>query len=275
MLYNYYERFYDMNNLNDIWDMFDKIVCLHFLPWTGDRFNYTKAELDRVGILNNPKFEWELTVPNKFFGYIRFPKGTKQTGHGTVTQANLPQTIHQYTLLKKLDIMGYERVLFLEDDIVFHKDLNFIKSVIDKTPEDADFANYDPFRRAGWLGAGKGYWGHYYDLSGNEVQMNDVVPDTFLRYNSVVYNTDCILMSHKGIHQFVENQERNICPGDWYTWKDTQGLNTYCVSQGNNICIQNKSLDTKINDGYASTFEQVYKGLDLNDYNLPSKDVFD
>ena len=255
-----------------MWNMFDKIVCLHFLPWDNSRFEYVKSEFKRVGILDNPKFEWELTVPNKFFEYIKIPKGHIQRGHGTVTRANLPQTIHQYTLLKKLDIMGYERVLFLEDDIVFHKDLDFIKSVLEKTPDDADFANYDPFRRRGWLGAGKGYWGHYYDLKGNEVPYDykdETGENTFLRYNSVVYNTDCILMSHRGISQFVRNQEENLCPGDWYTWKATEGLNTYCISQGNNICIQNKSLDTKINDGYASTFEQVYKGLDLNNYNLP------
>ena len=41
--------------------------------------------------------------------------------------------------------MGYKRVLILEDDIVFHKDLNFVAEVVNSTPDDFDVMNYDPF----------------------------------------------------------------------------------------------------------------------------------
>ena len=252
---------------SSMWNMFDKIVCLHFIPWDDERFEATKKELKRVGILDLPQFDWELTVPNKFFEYIKIPAGKIQRGHGTVTKKTLQQTLHQYTLFKKLQLQGYQRVLFLEDDIAFHKDLDFIKSILEQTPEDWDVANFDPFRRRGWLGAGKGYWGHYYDLKGNEVPY-DWNGETFLRYNSVVYNTDCVGLTGKAIAQIVERQENNLCPGDWYTWRETGDLNTYCVSKGNNICVQNKTFDTKVSDEYSSTFAQVYKGLDLTKYNI-------
>ena len=61
--------------MNDMWNRFDKIVCIHYLPYKNERFRNIALELKRVGILGLPQFEWEFTVPNKFYEYIRFPKG--------------------------------------------------------------------------------------------------------------------------------------------------------------------------------------------------------
>lgn len=57
---------------------------------------------------------------------------------------NIKYTIDSFTLLKKLRFFGYEHVLILEDDIIFHKDLNFIREVVESTPKDYDVMNYDP-----------------------------------------------------------------------------------------------------------------------------------
>ena len=44
-----------------------------------------------------------------------------------VNLSNIKYTIDSFSLLKKLQFRGYEHVLVLEDDIVFHKDLGFIQ----------------------------------------------------------------------------------------------------------------------------------------------------
>lgn len=251
-----------------IWDRFDRIVCLHYLPYKNERFKNIATELKRVGILDNPRFEWGFTTPVKFYDYIRFPKGTVRRGSGGVTPGNLSQTINTFIVLKRMQMKGCDSILLLEDDIVFHKDLDFMKSVLDKTPEDADVANYDPFRRKGWNGAGKGYWGHYYDLKGNEVK-KDWDGDTFMRYSSVVYHTSCVMMSKRGLDHWIEEQEKELCPIDWPTWRHAQDLNTYCVTTGNNLCIQNKKYNDKICQGYGSTYDQIYgKNFDITQYNL-------
>ena len=41
-----------------IWDVFDKIVCIHFLPYKNDRLKNIASELKRIGILNSGKFDW-------------------------------------------------------------------------------------------------------------------------------------------------------------------------------------------------------------------------
>ena len=257
-----------------IWDMFDKIVCIHFLPYKNDRLKNIALELKRIGILNSGKFEWEFTVPNKFYDYVKVPKDKTKHGHGTITPVTRPYAIQYYTLLKKLLYMGYERVLIFEDDVVFRKDVGEIAKIVGETPPDWDIVNYDPFRRMGWLGAGKGYWGHYYDLKGNEVK-KDWDGDTFLRYHSVVYQADAMAYTRRAVEQIISKMEEMFVPADWYSWMDTGDLKTYCTSGANNICVQNKNYHNKMTgDGYSSTFAQIYgKDFDLSKFNLEVQNV--
>ena len=43
----------DFRDISEIWNRFDKIVCIHYLPYT-ERFGNIKSELKRVGILDLP-----------------------------------------------------------------------------------------------------------------------------------------------------------------------------------------------------------------------------
>ena len=256
-----------------MWEMFDKIVCIHFLPYKNDRLKNITSELDRIGILKSGKFDWEFTTPNPIYDYIRIPaaKNTKDRG---ITKATKVYTLHYYSLLKKLQYFGYEHVLILEDDVVFRKDVGEIAKIVGETPPDWDIVNYDPFRRMGWKGPGKGYWGHYYDLQGNEVN-KDWDGDTFLRYHSVVYQADAMAFSKRGIDHILKSMDERFAPMDRYTWEHTEGLNTYCTSGANNICVQNKNYHNKMTgDGYSSTFAQIYgKDFDLSKFNLEVQNV--
>lgn len=65
----------------------------------------------------------------------------------SVNESNIKYTIDSYALLKRLQFFDYQKVLILEDDIVFHKDLNFVADVVNSTPDDFDVMNYDPLVR--------------------------------------------------------------------------------------------------------------------------------
>lgn len=252
-----------------IWDRFDKIACIHFLPYMEERYDIMRSELDRVGILNCGRFFWEFTTPNPIYDYIRIPAEKNSRDKG-ITKSTKVYTLQYYSLLKKLQYFGHEHVLILEDDAAFLKDVDRLGEIVKAAPEDYDILNLDPFRRRGWLGAGKGYWGHYYDMDGNEVPYDYSGDDKFLRYDSVVYQTSAMAYSRRGIDHILNRMDEVFAPMDRYTWDKTDGLNTYCTSGANNICVQNKSFHTKLTgDGYASTMEQIYgKKFDLTQYNI-------
>ena len=251
-----------------MWSRFDKIVCIHYLPYMKERYDNCVKELTRVGILDLPQFEWEFTVPNVFNSLIKFPKG--RIGR-FFEVAEKQYAIQYYTLMKKLLMLGYEKVLILEDDAFFLKDLDKVKEILDATPADWDIVNYSPLRGKGWLGNGKGFWGHYYDLNGNEVDRN-WNDGFFVRYHSVVYGTVCNTYTHRAIERYVENTEKCLLNADGYTWKDTGDLNTYCAAGIHNICVADRTYEDHLTEG---TMENTYirKGFDIGLYNLNNKET--
>lgn len=81
-----------------MWDRFDRIVCLHYLPYMEERMGNITAELKRVGILDNPRFEWEFTVPiRSFTKYIKLPKS--EDGRKGVAGKLLQTTLHYYQMM--------------------------------------------------------------------------------------------------------------------------------------------------------------------------------
>ena len=44
-----------------MWEMFDKIVCIHYLPNKGERWAKMTSEFERVGLLGSDRFQFEFT----------------------------------------------------------------------------------------------------------------------------------------------------------------------------------------------------------------------
>lgn len=267
------------NDMENMWNRFDKIVCIHYLLFKEQRFENCKSELERVGILNLPQFEWEFTVPNKFYEYIKFPD---KKGSGA-KKFSLQYTFHYYTLLKKLQYLGYNNVLILEDDIAFRKDLKEIRTLLEATPEDYDIMNYEPFRRKGWKGNGKGCWGKYYDLNGNLVNQN-WCEELVMRYNSIIYDTGMIAFSKRCIDHIVNRLETEAAKTiDCYTWGENgemNGYNTYCTTGANYVGIQNKDVYTnKISsDKDVNTIHHCYEvtaDFDKRKFNVIKNQAID
>lgn len=213
------------------WDIFDKIICIHYLPYR-ERLDNIKQELSRVGILDLPQFEFYETIDNAFYPYVVNGISKNRLSlkpwnkEPRVDLSNVKYTIDSYNLLKKLEFKGYKRVLILEDDIVFHKNLDYVNKVIESTPTDFDVMNYDPEHLCFSDG------GRY----GNYQSINNYID----RYqNAKIVNMSCCALSKKAIHHIIKKQHSKLAPFDIYTWSDTGDLNTYSVKFGLNVAIQN------------------------------------
>jgi hypothetical protein len=88
---------------NSFWNRFDKIVCIHYLPYK-ERFENIKRELKRVGILDLPQFEWCYTVDTDFYNYVLNGIPDKFINGERVTPTNIKYTIDSYNLLRKLQL---------------------------------------------------------------------------------------------------------------------------------------------------------------------------
>ena len=118
---------------------FDRIFCVFFLP-NKERLERIRKELDRVGILTSSNFEWRFTVPSKLDNIIHasFENKKWMESIGAVNGA-----IEQTKILKESLLLGYERILILEDDVAFLKDLNAIQKILDDIPDGYDIIQCD------------------------------------------------------------------------------------------------------------------------------------
>ena len=91
----------DIGGLSEIWNRFDKIVCIHYLPYT-ERLENIKSELKRVGILDLPQFEFYYTIDNDFYRYILDGIPKDKIDSSRMSLSNIKYTIDSYSLLKKL-----------------------------------------------------------------------------------------------------------------------------------------------------------------------------
>lgn len=231
------------------WDRFDKIVCIHYLPYT-ERFENIKKELKRVGILDRPQFEFYYTIDNDFYKYVLDGIPKEKLDAKRVNLANIKYTIDSFSLLKKLQFYGYEHVLILEDDIVFHEDIDFIKNIVNSTPDDYDVMNYDPEIL----------------LLDNELKLSRIDKNILVYDKGKIVDMSCTALSRKAIFSIIEKQKSKLEPFDIYTWLNVaNSMNTYCVNLNKNICIQQSECYS--NKQTNKTYLQKYVAIDFNNYN--------
>lgn len=54
------------------------------------------------------------------------------------SDSNMSCAFGHYHILKAISLQGHKKSLILEDDVVFHKDINVIQDVLEKMPNDLD-----------------------------------------------------------------------------------------------------------------------------------------
>ena len=81
-----------------------------------------EAELKRIGILGLDNFSWHYSVPNKYYDLL-FYNDTSTIDVPSVNITNINYTVNSYQLIKMAYELGYERILVIEDDVRFLKDV--------------------------------------------------------------------------------------------------------------------------------------------------------
>lgn len=211
-----------------VWDRFDKIYCIHYLPYT-ERFECIKSELNRIGILNLPQFEFYYTINNPYYEEIL---KSDKVENGVVNRTNIKYTIDSLNCLIKCKELGYRNVLIIEDDLKFIEDVSVIEQHIKSIPSDYDFVNMDTM---------------IYSLC----KHNDVVYDTynmlqnmrnanqkFWKFNILpiglwLFQTSFIALSGRMIEHIIDSNIQKLKPFDWY-----------CVNQNTNNENFNRYIST-------------------------------
>lgn len=131
---------------------FDKVIILHLIEDI-KRKDFIEWQLDQLGIDKN-SIEWHIAVKHPF-GYELTMGFNSVNAHymqnenrfiGRFTKPNEISCLREhYTIVKKAYYEGTNRILVLEDDIRFNKDIEFLKSYMSNIPEDADFLQGDCF----------------------------------------------------------------------------------------------------------------------------------
>lgn len=133
---------------------FDHIYCLHYLPDKA-RLPVITEELDRVGILNSGIFSFYWTFQSVFDAAIR--KSVKLMNvyfhnEHSATVTNI--TYNNYRIVRESLGLGYNRILILEDDVLFLHDLERIKDMLEHMPEDWEFIQFDRAYKNSWMQEG-------------------------------------------------------------------------------------------------------------------------
>lgn len=235
---------------------FDKIFCIHFMPFR-ERVAKLNSELSRVGILNSGIFEPRYTFPSVHC--MALYNLLKQNNLTTVPHnAAFNLMVTTYNIIKESMFMGYERILILEDDVAFLKNIDEIKDILDNIPSDFGICLFDKFKP--------------YDMTDEEYknQLKDNVNQYYFRFNRL-FSTGCYSLSKSAILRLVNMYETDCENTDVYICKfDKTGPNDKIASIKNLCCQLTYEDASNILNGGIDNQDNIYKsqGLNYNDYNI-------
>ena len=188
------------------WSAFDFICCIHYLPYA-DRLEQCKKSLARIGILGLKQFQFEYTVPNKYYEVLLDEnKFEDQIDRKRIKPRNLNLQINRLNLFKKMYYLGYDRILLLEDDSLYYKDLSIIAEYINDLPLDYDIVNFDY-----WFLDKDEFWSLLKDKS---KQINNHFVDSSCVQK--MWNMSFVSVNRKGIKYLIDSQEKMFRPMDNY-----------------------------------------------------------
>lgn len=244
-----------MNKIN--WTKyFDKIYCINFIQYK-DRKKAMQKQLDRVGILDHPNFQFHHTFispyTNLIFTICKQLNICKQPKM-SLARFNLSLNGH-YECIKKSEINDYEKILILQDDIRFLKDLNKCQQILINMPHDANLILFDKYK----------------NINSQFIPYNNY----FNKFNTA-YSAGLYMLDKKGISSIAKAYQNELTFSDWY-WQDkftsTNELKKYCCNKnslGIQIIYQNCQNGEKGNINSINYVHNIYiqQGINYQEYNL-------
>lgn len=252
------------------WSVFDRIFCMHYLPYR-ERMPRLERELGRVGILDSGRFEYVYTFPSKAFDMLYSsllehgvifdePSGSREFGNFKNEKVfNL--AMNHMNCVKKAYLLGYRRILMLEDDVAFLNDVGRIAEYIANIPEDMDFVNFD-------------YWFRYMNkdryVDGSRMYSK-------LDMDANVVNMSCLAMSRRGMKYWLSSMDNFLKCSDIYI----NQMRTYSLGMPNvyvpdiNIAVQsdaytdaNNCVNTRDGRNGSVVWQYGTMNLRLDDYGI-------
>lgn len=229
---------------------FDRVFCIFYLP-RQDRIGRITEELKRVGLLQSANFEWRFTVPSEYDKKIKecYPN---EKWVGNISYIN--QTLENIRIFKESLLCGYKRILVLEDDAAFLKDLGKLEEVIADIPMGYDIIQLDK-------GCGsKDKVIEWEKIKGKKVNRNfiDATGHQFGLFTANVYGQE-------GLRKAIAILESKPIAMD----KICQYGDFKLAVALTNGCIQVISKGAVDNNGIKSHYIYKSLGIDYGKYNLP------
>ena len=236
---------------------FDHIYCLHYLPAT-DRLPKLKEELKQVGIDETASyFSWVYDYPSSLLDLLYKDKklnmdtALKSTSRDYIKRVSLKH----YQIAKEAYALGYKRVLIMENDIRFHKDLEYINKMLSNLP-DADVIMFDKMTCSGPRESLK-YKGYIKTLPQDALYGDMNQSGVFFIFCS------CYSLNRKAMKRIIELHEDKLLPPDT-PLNDKEITGSFAII---NVAIQDPALKTR----KAETYDII--GLDVSMYEKDEKSV--
>ena len=231
---------------------FDKIYCIQFLPKRYDRINRITNELDRVGILNSGILSWKLTYQSPFQRILQQNISIKHVNLINDLGAFNCAFAH-YEVHKEAKGLDLNRILVLEEDISFLKDLNRLEVYLENMPSTdvclLDKFCYDPYK-------------YQCDLINDSLQCNQ-----YFRYFDKTCghfgSGACYSLSNKALNAFITVQEKTSfhCADElWNDWGNDDVNNNLTKS----YAVVNLGYQKPFSDSVHNNIELAYKFVNLD-----------
>lgn len=238
---------------------FDRAYCFHFVK-DAARLPGLTEEFRRVGLLDSGIFRWVTTYSNPWERRLIeamprvWPKGATKTAVGFLnlgmaTMRTLREALHD----------GCRRVLFMEDDIRFLKDLGELEAGLAAIPDGYDVVQLDKFER--WEATPEEYAakvaaqsvnGRYFDAAG-----------------TLYTSGGCVMLTDGGMRNILRAYEE---------WRPGP-MDSYFTMNGNRVAVAKRNLAVQVVHGdamlmdymRANTHHAAYlpQGVRYEDYAVP------
>ena len=230
--------------------VFNHIYCLHYLP-ASDRLPKLKEELKRVGIDENADyFSWVYDYPTPLLDNVY---KDKRLNMDTALKSSSREYIKHvsmkhYEIAKEAYALGYERILILENDVRFHKDMNYISTMLTNMP-DTDIVMLDKMVCSAPL-EGTKYKKYVKTLPENALYGNMNASGVFFIFCS------CYALNRKAMKRIIELHEKGLLPPDT-PLNDKSLTGSFAIT---NVAIQDPKMKTR----KVETYDKI--GLDTSEY---------
>jgi len=213
---------------------------LHYLPAT-DRYQKMKDELDHVGIdVDSDYFSWMYDYPTPLLDMVfndnrlNMNSALRSTSRDYIKRVSMKH----YEIVKEAYTLGYERILVLENDVRFHRDRDYINTMLLNIPS-TDIVMLD--------------------------KMVSSAPSEYVKYKKYVKSLpedslygdmnesgvffifcSCYSLNRKAMEHIIEAHEKNLLPPDT-PLNDKTLTGSFAII---NLAIQDPKLKTRKSETY-------------------------